>query len=145
MVDRKATTTWEGDLFNGKGTVAFDSSNAAGPLDVSWPARVEAAQGLTSPEELIAAAHSACYSMSLSNVLAKAGTAPTRLDTSAVVTVEKHEKGIGITRIALTVRGDVPGADQAAFDAAAQAAKDSCPVSRLVQGNAEITVEATLA
>jgi lipoyl-dependent peroxiredoxin len=145
MVDRKATTTWEGELFTGKGTVALDSSNAAGPLDVSWPARTEAPQGMTSPEELIAAAHSACYSMSLSNVLNKAGTPPTRLDTSAVVTAEKGPKGLGITRILLTVRGDVPGADQAAFEAAAQTAKDACPVSKLVAGNADITLEATLA
>jgi osmotically inducible protein OsmC len=145
MVDRKATTTWEGDLFSGKGSVTFDSSNAAGPLDVSWPARTEAPQGMTSPEELLAAAHSACYSMSLSNVLAKAGTPPNRLDTSAVATAEKGEKGLGITRIALTVRGEVPGIDAVGFEAAAQTAKDACPVSKLFAGNADITVQAELA
>lgn len=145
MVDRKATTIWEGDLFSGKGSVSFDSSNAAGPLDVSWPARTEAPQGMTSPEELIAAAHASCYSMSLSNVLAKAGTPPNRLDTVAVVTAGKGEKGLGITNIVLTVRGDVPGADAAAFEAAAQTAKDACPVSKLVAGNVEIALEASLA
>jgi osmotically inducible protein OsmC len=145
MVDRKASTTWEGDLFSGKGSVSFDSSNAAGPLDVSWPARTEAPQGMTSPEELIAAAHAACYSMSLSNVLAKGGTPPNRLDTSATATAEKGEKGLGITRVVLTVRGDVPGIDATAFDAAAQTAKDACPVSKLFKGNADITVEASLA
>lgn len=145
MVDRKATTTWEGDLLSGKGSVSLDSSNAAGPLDVSWPARTEAPQGQTSPEELLAAAHATCYSMSLSNVLAKGGTPPNRLDTSAVATVEKTDKGLSITRIALTVRGDVPGTDAAAFETAAQTAKDACPVSKLFKGNAEITVAASLA
>jgi osmotically inducible protein OsmC len=145
MVDRRASTTWEGELFSGKGTVSFDSSNAAGPLDVSWPTRTEAPQGQTSPEELIAAAHSACYAMSLSNVLNQVGTPPTRLDASALVTMAKTDTGLRITRIALTVQGHVPGADQAAFESAAHTAKDVCIVSRLFEGNSEITLEATLA
>jgi osmotically inducible protein OsmC len=145
VVDRKASTTWEGELFHGKGTVSFDSSNAAGPLDVSWPARAEAPHGVISPEELIAAAHSACYAMSLSDVLNQAGLPPTRLDASAVTTMAKTDTGLRITRIALTVRGDVPGADEAAFTAAAQKAKEICIVSRLFQGNTEITLDSALA
>jgi osmotically inducible protein OsmC len=145
MVDQKASAIWEGELFSGKGTVSLDSSHAAGPLDVSWASRAESPGAMTSPEELIAAAHSACYSMALSNTLNKAGTPPTRLDTSAVVSFEKGDAGFGITRVALTVRGDVPGADDASFRDAAEQAKTGCPVSKALAGNVDITVDAALA
>ncbi|HEV2891253.1 MAG TPA: OsmC family peroxiredoxin [Frankiaceae bacterium] len=142
MVMRAATTTWEGELFTGKGSVALDSSNAAGPLDVNWPARAEAPNGTTSPEELLAAAHSACFSMALSNGLAKAGTPAERLDTTAEVHIEKTDAGFTITKVDLRVRGTGPF-DEAAFVEAANTAKAGCPVSRVL--NAEITLDAALA
>lgn len=140
--DRRAEVTWEGDLFNGAGTITSVQSGAFGPLGVSWPARTEEPNGTTSPEELIAAAHASCYCMALSNTLAKAGTPPTRLNASATVT---FVPGTGITASALTVEGVVDGIDQAAFDAAAQTAKDGCPVSGALKGNVELSVVATLA
>ena len=142
MVMRSATTTWEGELFTGKGAVALDSSGAAGPLDVNWPARAESPNGVTSPEELIAAAHSSCFSMALSNGLAKAGTPAERLETTAEVHIEKLEAGFTITRVDLKVRGTGPF-DEAAFVEAANTAKAGCPVSRVL--NAEITLDAALA
>lgn len=142
MVDRNATTAWQGDLLSGTGLVSLDSSNA-GQFPVSFPTRAEDPNGLTSPEELIAAAHSACYSMSLSHLLTKAGTPPTRIDTSAEVTLDRGEQGLAITGIALTVSASVSGVDDAAFQKAASAAKESCPVSKALTGTT-ITLEATL-
>ena len=144
MVMRAATAVWEGELFTGKGTVALDSSSAAGPLDVNWPARAEAPNGVTSPEELIAAAHATCYAMSLANGLAKAGTPADRLEVTAQVHIEKGDAGMGITRSEIRVRG--AGAfDEAAFTEAAQTAKAGCPVSKALAGNVEITLDAALA
>lgn len=142
MVMRSASAVWEGELFTGKGTVAFDSSNAAGPLDVNWPARAENPNGVTSPEELIAAAHATCYSMSLANGLAKAGIPAERLETTAEVHIEKGDAGMSITRSELRVRG-TGSFDEAAFVEAAQAAKAGCPVSRAL--NVDITLDAALA
>ncbi|MEU5691037.1 OsmC family protein [Actinosynnema sp. NPDC020468] len=136
---RKATTHWEGNLLEGKGTVALESSGI-GTYDVSWPSRAEAANGKTSPEELIAAAHSSCYSMALSHGLAQAGTPPTTVDTSAEVT---FQPGTGITGIHLTVRASVPGLDAEGFAAAAQNAKENCPVSQALAGTT-ITLTAEL-
>ena len=137
---RKATTHWEGSLFEGAGKVTLDSSGV-GTYDVSWPSRAEEANGKTSPEELIAAAHSACFSMALSNGLAKAGTAPTSLDTSADV---EFTPGTGITGIKLTVRGVVEGMSNDDFVEAAEAAKTGCPVSQALTGTT-ITLDAALA
>ena len=137
---RKATTHWEGSLFEGAGKVTLDSSGV-GTYDVSWPSRAEEANGKTSPEELIAAAHSACFSMALSNGLAKAGTAPTSLDTSADV---EFTPGTGITGIKLTVRGVVEGMSNDDFVEAAEAAKVGCPVSKALTGTT-ITLDAALA
>jgi osmotically inducible protein OsmC len=142
MVMRSATTTWEGELFTGKGSVSLDSSNAAGPLDVNWPARAENPNGVTSPEELIAGAHSACFSMSLANGLAKAGTPAETIETNAQVHIEKTDAGFSITRVDLKVRGTGPF-DEAAFVEAAQTAKAGCVVSRVL--NTEITLDAALA
>jgi osmotically inducible protein OsmC len=115
---------------------------AFGPLDVTWAARSEEASGgKTSPEELIAAAHASCFSMALSGGLAKAGTPPERLRTSATVT---FVPGTGITKSALTVRGSVPGLDADGFRQAAEAAKDGCPVSQALAGVPEITLDAQL-
>lgn len=143
MADRKATTIWEGDLADGKGQVTLDSSGR-GTFDVSWPARTEEPGGKTSPEELIAAAHSSCFSMAFSKQLADRGHVAERIETSATVTIERTDTGMTVTRSALRVRAAVPGIDKAAFDEAAAAAKDGCPVSKLVKGNAEVTVEAQL-
>ncbi|MBB5806877.1 osmotically inducible protein OsmC [Saccharothrix ecbatanensis] len=137
---RKATTHWEGNLLEGKGSVALESSGI-GTFDVSWPSRAEAANGKTSPEELIAAAHSSCYSMALSHGLAQAGTPPQQVDTSAEVT---FQPGTGITGIHLTVTAVVPGLDAEGFAAAAENAKKNCPVSQALTGT-EITLTATLA
>jgi osmotically inducible protein OsmC len=137
---RTAATRWEGDLFKGAGKVTLQSSGL-GTYDVSWPARTEEANGRTSPEELIAAAHSACFSMAFSNGLAKAGTPPTSLDTTADVTFQPGE---GITGIKLTVRGVVPGMSAEDFVAAAEAAKVGCPVSQALTGTT-ITLDAALA
>lgn len=137
---RKATTHWEGSLFEGAGKVSLESSGL-GTYDVSWASRAEEANGKTSPEELIAAAHSACFSMALSNGLAKAGTAPTSLDTSADV---EFTPGTGITGIKLTVRGVVEGMSNDDFVEAAEAAKIGCPVSQALTGTT-ITLDAALA
>ncbi|HWL32146.1 MAG TPA: OsmC family protein [Gaiellaceae bacterium] len=142
MADRRAEVTWNGDLMNGSGTIDQVGSGAFGPLDVSWPARSEdASGGKTSPEELIAAAHASCFSMALSGGLAKAGNPPERLRTSATVT---FVPGTGITKIALTVRGSVPGLDADAFGAAAEDAKANCPVSKALAAVPEITLDAQL-
>jgi osmotically inducible protein OsmC len=120
---------WNGSLLEGSGKVTLDSSGI-GTYPVSWPARSAEPNGVTSPEELIAAAHSTCFSMALSNGLAKAGTPPTELRVAAEV---DFQPGTGITGIRLTVSGDVPGLDAAGFEAAAQAAKEGCPVSQALK------------
>ena len=141
--DRRAEVTWNGGLMEGSGTIRSTTSGAIGELAVSWAARSEdATGGKTSPEELIAAAHAACFSMALSAGLAKAGTPPDELKTSATVTLQPGE---GITKIALTVEGRVPGIDAAAFEEAAQGAKANCPVSKALAGVPEITLDAKLA
>ena len=141
-VERRAAVTWNGDLMDGSGTIDEVGSGAFGPLDVSWPARSEEASGgKTSPEELIAAAHASCFSMALAGGLAKAGNAPERLQTSATVT---FVPGTGITKIALSVRGTVPGLDADRFREAAEGAKKNCPVSQALAGVPEITLAAEL-
>ena len=123
---RMASAHWEGSLMQGAGEVTFDSSGL-GTYAVTWPSRAEEPNGRTSPEELIAAAHATCYSMALSHGLAGAGTPPTSIDTSAEVT---FVPGTGITQIALSVVGRVPGLDAEGFRTAAEAAKTGCPVSK---------------
>ena len=137
---RNASTHWEGTLFEGAGKVTLESSGI-GTYDVSWASRAEDANGKTSPEELIAAAHSSCFSMALSNGLAKAGTPATSLDTSAAV---DFVPGTGITEIRLTVKGVVEGISSDDFVAAATAAKEGCPVSQALSA-VEITLDAALA
>jgi lipoyl-dependent peroxiredoxin len=141
--DRRAEVTWNGSLMEGSGTIRSTTSGAFGGLGVSWAARTEDAPGgKTSPEELIAAAHAACFSMALSHGLAQAGTAPDRLDTSATVTFQPGE---GITKIALAVEGVVPGLDEDAFRDAAENAKANCPVSKALASVPQISVDARLA
>ena len=139
--ERRAETTWRGDLFEGEGTIERVGSGAFGPLDVTWASRAEEPSGRTSPEELIAAAHASCFSMALSNGLAQAGTPPEQLDVSATVT---FVPGTGITKSALEVTGRVPGIDEDAFRQAAETAKDGCPVSGALKGNVELELNARL-
>jgi osmotically inducible protein OsmC len=139
---RRAEVRWQGSLLEGSGTIDSTTSGAIGGLGVTWKARSEDDHGgLTSPEELIAAAHAACFSMALSAALARADTPAEELHTSASVTFQPGE---GITRVALAVEGSVPGLDEDAFAAAAQTAKENCPVSQALAGVPEITVEARL-
>jgi lipoyl-dependent peroxiredoxin len=140
--DRRADVTWKGSLIDGSGTITKTTSGAIGEQPVSWAARSEdATGGKTSPEELIAAAHAACFSMALSSGLAKGGTPPDELQTSATVTFQPGE---GITKIALTVEGSVPGLDEDGFREAAQTAKENCPVSKALAAVPEITLDAKL-
>ena len=139
--ERRAEVTWNGDLLSGSGTIDRVGSGAFGPLDVTWAARTEEPGGKTSPEELIAAAHASCFSMAFASGLAKAGTPPERLQTSATVT---FVPGTGITKSALTVRAVVPGIEEAAFREAAEAAKVNCPVSQALAAVPEITLDAQL-
>jgi osmotically inducible protein OsmC len=136
---RTATTQWKGALLDGSGTVSLDTSGV-GTFEVSWASRAEAANGKTSPEELIAAAHSSCFSMALSHGLAGAGTPPESLQTSADVTFQPGE---GITGIVLTVKGHVPGISAEQFQEAAETAKANCPVSKALAGTT-ITLNAEL-
>ena len=141
--ERRAEVRWQGSLMEGSGTIVSTTTGAIGEQSVSWPARsTDDAGGVTSPEELIAAAHAACFAMALSNTLAKDGHAPDELRTSATVTFQPGE---GITRIVLTVEGRVSGLDEDAFGAAAQTAKENCPVSQALAGVPEISLEARLA
>jgi len=137
---RHASTHWEGSLMEGAGRVTLESSGL-GTHDVTWASRANDPEGRTSPEELIAAAHSSCFSMALSHALAQAGTPAASLDTSAAVTFQPGE---GITGIHLTVRGNVPGISAEAFAEAAANAKAGCPVSKALTGTT-ITLDAALA
>jgi lipoyl-dependent peroxiredoxin len=137
---RTATTVWQGTLTEGAGKVSLDSSGQ-GTYDVTWAARSQEANGKTSPEELIAAAHSSCFSMAFSNALAQNGTPPTQLTTNAAV---DFTPGTGITEIRLTVRGEVPGLTEEQFVELATQAKEGCPVSQALKA-VPITLDAALA
>jgi lipoyl-dependent peroxiredoxin len=139
--DRKAEVTWSSDLMSGEGRIDSVTSGVFGGLDVSWAARTEEPGGKTSPEELIAAAHASCFSMALSGGLAKAGSPPKELKTSATVTFQPGE---GITKIVLDVAGRVPGLDEEGFRQAAENAKENCPVSKALAGVPDMSVSARL-
>lgn len=145
MPTRSARTSWTGGLQDGSGIVELTSSGA-GSFDVSFPKRAaDEAGGTTSPEELIAAAHTSCYAMALSGEIASAGGTPRSLDVSADVTLRPDPAGgFRISGVALTVRGTVEGLDEAGFVAAAEAAKAGCPVSKALTGTT-ITLDAALA
>jgi osmotically inducible protein OsmC len=143
MPTRTARTAWNGTLQEGSGQVELSSSKV-GTYEVSFPKRAaEEADGTTSPEELIAAAHSACFAMALSSEIGKAGGTPQALEVSAEVTLGQRDGAPAITGIVLTVRGEVEGLDADAFQQAAQAAKVGCPVSKALTG-VEISVDAAL-
>ncbi len=139
--ERRADIVWEGSLIEGSGTITGVGSGALPEQPVTWTSRTESPDGRTSPEELIAAAHAACFSMALSHALAEAGNPPERLETSATVT---FVPGTGITKSALTVTGRVPGMDEQAFREAAEGAKVGCPVSGALKGNVELELDARL-
>ena len=142
---RRADAVWEGSLTQGSGAVTLTSSGVAEKLPVTWASRTERSNGKTSPEELVAAAHASCYCMALSGGLGDAGTPPEKLEVSATVTFAQIEGGWKVGSSVLTVKGTVPGIDEATFKAAAEAAKDGCPISGALKGNVELSVEATLA
>ncbi|MUK01879.1 OsmC family peroxiredoxin [Vibrio cholerae] len=137
---RTAHTVWSGDLPSGSGQVTLDSSGL-GTYDVTWRARAEQSEGKTSPEELIAAAHSACFSMAFSHALGEEGKTPERVETKAEV---DFQPGTGITAIRLTLDASVPGLSEEDFQRVAQAAKEGCPVSQALAGVKDISLTATL-
>lgn len=141
---RTAEATWAGSLADGKGTITKSGSGAFSNLPVTWKARTESSDGMTSPEELIAAALASCFSMALSHSLAQAGNAPTKLDVSATTTLTM-DAGPKVDSIDLTVRGAVDGIDPATFAQAAEDASKGCPVSQALSGNVKISVNAELA
>ncbi|GAC1651135.1 MAG: OsmC family protein [Ktedonobacteraceae bacterium] len=142
--ERRAQVTWEGSLTQGHGTIVSTSSGALKDLPVTWASRTERPDGKTSPEELIAAAHAECYAMGLANGLAQGGTPATKLDVSAVCTLELSASGLKIQSMDLTVNGSVPGLDAEAFEKAAQVAEQNCPVSNALRNNLVIRVQAHL-
>jgi lipoyl-dependent peroxiredoxin len=142
-IEREAHATWEGDLRSGTGRFEVGSGAFSGQ-EVTFASRFEQPGGKTSPEELIAAAHATCVSMALANGLAQAGHAPTRLETDAVCTLDQTDAGFRITKMQLTVRGTVDGLGEDEFKAAAQEAKEGCPVSNALDA-VEISLDASLA
>jgi osmotically inducible protein OsmC len=139
--DRRAEVVWRGTTREGSGTIVSTTSGAIGEQPVTWVNRAEDSPTATSPEELIAAAHASCFSMALAGALARAETPSTELRTSATVTFQPGE---GITRVALTVEGTVPGLDEDGFQQVAQSAKENCPVSKALASVPEISLEARL-
>lgn len=141
---RRAEATWTGSLAKGSGMINDVTSGSITRLPVTWASRTEEANGRTSPEELVAAAHASCYAMAFSGSLGRNGTPPTSLNISATVTFDKVEAGWRVVSSALTVRGVVPGIDAATFTSLAEAARDSCPISAMMRGNVALSVAATL-
>jgi osmotically inducible protein OsmC len=141
---RRAEATWTGDLLGGSGTVTAATTRVFADLPTTWASRTGEPEGVTSPEELLAAAHASCFSMACSNILAKAGTPPTSLSVAVEITADKLDAGWTVQTAAITVRGVVPGATAESFREAADGAKDGCPISRAITGNVELTVEAIL-
>ena len=140
---RNARAHWEGSLLEGQGTVELTSSGI-GTYPITWASRAESADGRTSPEELIAAAHASCFSMAFGNELAKRGFPPERLAVSASVTLDMTDAGRRVISSALTVSGRVPGIDAATFAEIAEIAKSGCPISNALKGNVTLSVEPTL-
>jgi osmotically inducible protein OsmC len=141
---RRADATWHGELTAGTGVVSAATSQAFTSLPVTWASRTEAADGRTSPEELVAAAHASCFSMAFAGRLTRNGFPPDRLDVSSTVTFDKSEAGWRVASSALAVRGVVPGITEEQFREHAEAAKDGCPISQALQGNVALSVEAIL-
>ncbi|HEV8681251.1 MAG TPA: OsmC family peroxiredoxin [Actinomycetota bacterium] len=144
MAERTARTVWEGTLTDGKGEVTAESSHILVGVPVTWTSRVDEPEGRTSPEELLAAAHAACYAMALSGALARGDTPADRLEVTATVAFEKVGDKFKVTRSRLHVRGRVPGLDQPSFQDAARAGEQGCPISGAIRGNVDIELEAEL-
>jgi len=142
---RTADVTWTGDLISGAGTIDYVSSGVFSRMPVSWAARTGPHNGKTSPEELLAAAHAACFSMAFSSRLAKNGTPATTLKVKAAVSFDNASGGWKVTTSTITVVGDVPGIDLATFQAIAEDAKENCPISGALKGNVELVLDASLA
>ena len=142
MADRTASANWQGDLFTGSGTVSTVTTGLFTDAGVTWASRTEDPGGKTSPEELLAAAHAACFCMALSNELSTRGHPPARLEVQATCT---FVPGKGVTTMAIDVTAEVPGVDEAGFREGLDAAVASCPVSNALRGNVDIQVEGTLA
>lgn len=140
-IKRRGSATWKGGLKDGRGAISTESG-ALKAHPYGFAARFEGQKG-TNPEELIGAAHAGCFTMALSNILGEAGLTAEQMETSAEVSLEKQDAGWAITKIHLTLKGRVPGADQAKFEELAAKAKADCPVSKVLNA-AEITLEATL-
>lgn len=141
---RLGRATWSGDLLSGTGLVTAGTTGVFRDLPTTWASRTGEPAGVTSPEEMLAAAHASCYSMACANILAKAGTPPTRLDVEVAVTADRRESGWTVIAAHITVRGTVPGATAESFAAAAAEAKDGCPISKALKGNVDLSVEASL-
>ena len=142
---RTANVVWNGDLVSGSGMITYVSSGVFSRLPISWASRTSAHNGKTSPEELLAAAHAACFSMAFSARLAKNGTPADNLDVKVEVTFDQLESGWKVASSRIKVTGKVPGIDEATFDRLADDAKDNCPISAALKGNVALAVEATLA
>jgi len=141
---RTANAVWNGDLVNGSGMITYVSSGVFSRLPISWASRTSAHNGQTSPEELLAAAHAACFSMAFSARLAKNGTPADKLDVKVEVTFDQLESGWKVASSTIKVSGAVPGIDKATFEQLADDAKDNCPISAALKGNVALAVEATL-
>jgi osmotically inducible protein OsmC len=141
---RRAAVSWKGDLSSGSGTLTAATSGAFTDLPVTWASRTESADGRTSPEELLASAHASCFSMAFSSDLAKAGSKPESLNVTSEIAFDRVDGKWTVVSSKLTVRGRVPGIDQAKFAEIAAGAKAGCPISRAIAGNVELSVEATL-
>jgi len=142
--ERRADVVWEGNLVKGSGKIVSVGSGALGELPITWASRTERSDGKTSPEELLAAAHAACYAMAFSHTLALAGTPSERLTVSATCAFEQVGEGFKVTTMDLDVRGKVPGLDQAGFEKVAQQAEQGCPISNALRNNVQIRVIAQL-
>jgi osmotically inducible protein OsmC len=141
---RRATVSWTGDLATGQGSLSAASSHAFSDLPVTWGSRIEQADGRTSPEELLAAAHASCFSMAFSSELAKAGFTAEHLDVTAEVTFDRVDGRWTVISSALIVRGRVPGMDEDRFRSLAEVARDGCPISRALAGSVSLSVDAAL-
>ncbi|MBI2237625.1 MAG: OsmC family peroxiredoxin [Actinobacteria bacterium] len=142
--ERRARAIWEGTLLEGRGRLSTESSPVLSDQWVTWASRTEDPAGRTSPEELLAAAHAACYAMALSATLAARGTAPDRLEVTATCAFDKVGEGWGVTAMDLHVRGRVPGLDPQGFEEAARAGEEGCPISNAIRGNVEIRLTTEL-
>ena len=142
--ERRADVVWEGNLLQGHGKIVGVGSGALVELPITWASRTERSDGRTSPEELLAAAHAACYAMAFSHTLAQSGTPAERLTVRTVCAFEQVESGFKVTTMVLDVRGKVPGLDQATFEKVAQQAEQGCPISNALRNNVQIRVNAHL-